>query len=534
MKILDFIKKGALLKGKTCVLAGMGMIAFLAGPLSAQTIHAVMHAPLRALDPIISTAYIVRNYGYMVYDTLLAEDSAGNPQPQMASWTVSGDGKTYTFTLRDGLQWHDGNPVTPEDCIASIKRWNQADKLGQLMDGLLLEMKPVDDRSFTMTFSEKTAIALTALAKPSGVAPFMMPKAAAETPVGTAITSVIGSGPFTFNTDQYKPGVQAVFDKFEGYVPRSEAPDNLAGGKVVKVDRVVWTSMPDDMTAVNALLSGEIDFIETVPHELLPVLKNSPDLVLDSYARQGMQSLARLNHRQPPFDNVKIRQAALLAMGQQEMQDAQVGAGSEYGIVCPAVFGCASPYASDYGADISVKAQPEKAKALLTEAGYDGTPIVLLGATDSAQLKHMGPVIAQLLRNGGFNVQLQSMDWASVVARRVSKAPLDQGGWSVFGSNNFLVDVGSPMSFIGVAAGGDSAWFGWPDVPAIEAARAKMARSSSPEEIKALAQEIHRLVIDNVVMIPMGEYRRITAKRKSLADQIDAPVPVFWNMSKPG
>ncbi|CAH2604563.1 ABC transporter substrate-binding protein [Rhodovastum atsumiense] len=496
------------------------------------TVTAVMHAPLRALDPVISTAYIVRNYGYLVYDTLLARDSKGNVKPQMASWTVSPDGKTYTFTLRDGLAWHDGTPVTAEDCVASLGRWSKVDKLGQIMASLLTEMKPVDAKSFTMTFSVPTEIGLMALSKPSGVAPFMFPKAVAATPVSQAITSTIGSGPFRFVTAEYKPGVQASFVKNTAYVPRPEPADGLAGGKVVKIDKVVWTTMPDPMTAVNALLGGEIDMIEQVPHDLLPLVEGNPGFTTVVFRKQGSQNLARLNWTQPPFNNPKIREAALLALGQQPLLDAQVGSGSKYAETCPAVFGCGSRYASSYGADRTVKAQPAKAKALLKEAGYDGKPIVLLHATDLATLAPMGPVFAQQLRNAGFTVQMLSMDWASVVARRASKAPAAEGGWNVFSTTNVLPDVADPLGFIGVAAGGDSAWFGWPNVLEIEAARAKLARTADAAEATKIGQEIHKLVIDNVVMIPMGEFYSVTALSKKVAYQVDAEAPVFWAMSK--
>ena len=249
----------------------------------AQTINAVMHAPLRALDPVISTAYILRNYGYMVYDTLLAQDASNAIQPQMASWKVSPDGKTYTFTLRDGLKWHDGTPVTAADCVASLQRWSKADKLGQLMASMLTEMKTTGDKSFDMTFNVPTDIALRALSKPSGVAPFMMQASAAAAPIGQPITSTIGSGPFKFNAAEYKPGVQAVFDKYTDYVPRSEPASGLAGGKVVKVDRVKWITMPDAMTAVTALMGGEVDFIEQTPHDLLPMLEGNADYTLSVY-----------------------------------------------------------------------------------------------------------------------------------------------------------------------------------------------------------------------------------------------------------
>jgi len=499
----------------------------------AQTINAVMHAPLRALDPVISTAYILRNYGYMVYDTLLAQDASNAIQPQMASWKVSPDGKTYTFTLRDGLKWHDGTPVTAADCVASLQRWSKADKLGQLMASMLTEMKTTGDKSFDMTFNVPTDIALRALSKPSGVAPFMMQASAAAAPIGQPITSTIGSGPFKFNAAEYKPGVQAVFDKYTDYVPRSEPASGLAGGKVVKVDRVKWITMPDAMTAVTALMGGEVDFIEQTPHDLLPMLEGNADYTLSVYKKQGSQNLARLNFTQPPFDNLKIRQAALLALGQKPLLDAQVGNAKMYS-TCAAVFGCGSTYASDTGKDKIIEAQPDKAKALLKEAGYDNTPIVLLHATDLINLSPMGPVFAQQLRNGGFNVQMLSMDWATVTARRASKAAPSAGGWNVFSTTNVLPDVADPLGFIGVAAGGDSAWFGWPNVPAIEEARGKMARTSDPAEAKKLAEEIQRQVIDQVVMIPMGEFTNVTSKRKVIGNQLDAAAPVFWNMTKSG
>src|ERR1700730_17335221 len=97
----------------------------------AKTITAVIHSDLRVIDPLFTTAYITRDHGYMVYDTLLATDSNFRIQPQMADWEVSDDKLTYIFTLRDGLKWHDGAPVTAEDCVASLKRWGKNDSMGQ-------------------------------------------------------------------------------------------------------------------------------------------------------------------------------------------------------------------------------------------------------------------------------------------------------------------------------------------------------------------------------------------------------------------
>jgi peptide/nickel transport system substrate-binding protein len=136
----------------TCTLTTAMALSLGSAAAQAQTVTAVMQASLRSLDPVVSTANIVRDYGYMVYDTLLAFDAQDRVQPQMAEkWTVSPDGKTYTFTLREGLKWHDGAAVTADDCVASIQRWASQDKLGQLMTSLMADMQVVDAKTFTMS-----------------------------------------------------------------------------------------------------------------------------------------------------------------------------------------------------------------------------------------------------------------------------------------------------------------------------------------------------------------------------------------------
>ncbi|MDB5773958.1 MAG: transporter substrate-binding protein [Herbaspirillum sp.] len=497
-----------------------------------QTITVVMHVSLRSLDPVISTTEIVRNYGYMVYDTLLARDAKDQVQPQMAEkWTVSPDGKAYTFTLRDGLKWHDGAPVTADDCVASIRRWATQDKLGQVMTALMADMKVIDAKTFTMTFKEPTNIVLRALSRPSNLPAFMMPLRVAQTPPGVPIKETIGSGPFRFVNAEYRPGVQAMFEKFKDYVPRREPASGLAGGKVVKVDRVKWLSISDPMTAVNALLNNEIDVLEDLPEDLLPMVENNPDVVLTEYKEQGQESLVRLNHTQPPFNNKLIRQAALRAMDQEAVLQAQVG-NPKYYRVCASLYGCDSIYATNVDADKFVKGDPVKAAAMLKAAKYDGTPVVILRPTDDAASGAMPPVYAQALRKAGFNVQVQDMDGATVTVRRTSKEPISKGGWSIFSTMSPLSALADPVGSQTIAANGAGAWFGWPDVPAIEVLRLKMARTSDLAEQKKIAVQLQRLAIDEVTVIPLGERSIITATRKNVSHQVRAAVPVFWDMTK--
>ncbi|NGM87966.1 ABC transporter substrate-binding protein [Parapusillimonas sp. SGNA-6] len=510
---------------------GMGA-AVLPSAVSAETtLTAVMEAPLRSLDPVITTSYIVRNYGYMVYDTLLAMDEKGAIQPQMLEgWKVSDDGKSYTFTLRQGLKWHDGKPVRAADAVQSIKRWMQLDKMGQIMAGFLTGMEVMDDLRFSMKFDVATDIALRALAKPSSLPAFIMPEAVAATPISQPITSVVGSGPFTFVQNEYKPGVQAVFAKNTGYVPRNEPPSGLAGGKVVKVDKVKWVAMPDAMTGVNALRNGEIDLIEQASFDLLPLLKGDSKVNLMVSTERGGQTELRFNFLHPPFNNKLVRQAALAAFNQESILQAQIG-NPDYYNTCGAVFGCASAFPSQAGSEPYLKGDAKAAQALLKKAGYKGEPVVLLHPTD-VPVGVIVPVIAQQLRNAGFVVKVEAMDWQTVQTRRTSKRPIAEGGWSIIITYSGLSDIGNPLSFMGVAANGDKAWFGWPDIPAIEEARLAFAKASGDAELTRIATDIQRMIMDDGVIVPLGEFRVVTAMRSSVSGFMKSAVPVFWNVEK--
>jgi peptide/nickel transport system substrate-binding protein len=328
--------------------------------------------------------------------------------------------------------------------------------------------------------------------------------------------------------------VQAVFVKNQDYVPRAEAPSGMAGGRVVKVDKVRWVAMPDAMTGVNALKNGEIDFIEQAPYDLLPLMKSDSNIQLIASKAQGGQPVMRLNHLLPPFNNKLVRQAAVAAIDQKAIMQADIGDPAYYS-TCAALFGCGTTYASTAGADDLVKADPDKAKALLKEAKYDDTPVMIMHPTDFANAGgSFVPVIAQQLRQGGFKVQVQAMDWQTVVTRRAVQKPVAEGGWNIFTTYLSLADISDPLSNYTVAANGTKAWFGWPTSPKIEELRQKFATSADAGELKTIANEVQKLAMDDVVVVPLGEFSVVAAARTSLKGILDAPVPVFWNIEKTG
>jgi peptide/nickel transport system substrate-binding protein len=505
-----------------------------APPAHAQTLRVVMHSDLKIVDPIWTTAYIVRTHGYLVWDVLFAMDDKLELRPQMVDkWTVSDDKLTYTFTLRDGLEWHDGAPVTTEDCIASIRRWAAKDSMGQAMLARVAEMKTLDAKTFTLVLKEPYGLVLQSLAKPSSNVPFMMPKRVAETDPNTQIKAehVIGSGPFRFKHDEWKPGEKTVYVKNPKYKPRPEPASLMAGGKVVKVDRVEWIAMSDHQTAVNALQNGEVDMLESPPHDLYSVLIKDKNIKLFMANPLGNQYTFRFNTLHKPFDNPKVRQAVLYAFNQRDFLQSVIG-DPEWYKECKAMFLCGTPLESSKGWEDKLTSNFEKSKQLLQEAGYDGTPIVLMHSTDLAVLANLAPVAKNLLEKGGFKVDMQSMDWQTLVSRRARKDPPDKGGWHAFLTSWTAADILNPVMAGFFNAGCDKAMFGWPCDEQIQKLRDAYARETDPAKQKAIAEQVQVRATEYPTHIHLGQWYSAFALRKEIDGNVAAPVTLFWNVTK--
>jgi peptide/nickel transport system substrate-binding protein len=533
------ISRRKLLKLAGAAPSALALSASSTRPASAaaaakKILTAVMQSDLRITDPGFTPAYITRDHGYMVYDTLLATDANFKIRPQMADFKVSDDRLTYTFTLRDGLKWHDGAPVTADDCAASLKRWGRNDSMGQKLMEFTSSIEAADAKTIVLKLKEPYGLVLESIGKPSSWVPFMMPKRLAETPQGKQIAEQIGSGPFKFVASEFQPGVKAVYEKNPDYVPRSEPPSWTAGGKVAKVDRVEWITMPDPQTAVNALQSGDVDFLEVPPFEMLSILEANPDIKIESLNKLGYQTFGRMNFLIPPFDNVKVRRAALLAINQKDVLDALVG-DPKYYKQCGAYFGCGTPLESEVGAGALTKGgNVEEAKKALAESGYDGTPVVILAPGDVVTLKAQPVMVAQMLRQAGFKVDLQATDWQTVISRRTSQKPTSEGGWNMVFTYSAAPDVMNPIANQPLGGRGkNGGWFGWAEDAKIEELKDAFLRASSPEEQKQIAEEIQKEAYDQVIYVPLGQFFAPSAWRKSLTGVLDGPAtPIFWNIDK--
>ncbi|NJO33893.1 MAG: ABC transporter substrate-binding protein [Rhodospirillales bacterium] len=496
-----------------------------------KTLRVVMHSDLKILDPIWTTAYIVRNHGYMVYDTLFATDKKGEIKPQMVGkYDASADQLTHTFTLRDGLLWHDGQPVTAEDCVASIKRWAAKDTTGQKLMTFVASIEVVDAKTFVIKLKEPTGLLMLGLGKPSSNVPFMMPKRVAETDPNTQISDFTGSGPFVFKRDEWKPGDKTVYVKFDKYKPRAEPASGLAGGKVAKVDRVEWRAISDHQQAVNALLAGEIDLIEAPPHDLLPLALADANIKFFDWNPLGNQYTFRPNWLHKPFDNPKVRQALFYAFNQEDFLKAVVG-DPKYYKVCKSYFPCGTAYSSEAGMDGLLKSDFKKAQTLLKEAGYDGTPIVLMHSTDLQVLTNLAPVAKALMEKAGFKVEMQSMDWQTLVSRRSKKDAPGAGGWHAFLTSWVSADITNPIFTGFMNSGCDKAMFGWPCDAEMEKLRDQFARQTDPAKQKAIAAAVQVQNTKMVTHIPLGQWYLGSPMRKNVDGMLRTPAPVFWNIS---
>jgi peptide/nickel transport system substrate-binding protein len=534
MRVIKGVRSGFL---ATALLAASALV----GPGQAlaqqpKVLRVAMHADVRTVDPFWTTQTIAGIHGMMVYDTLFSMDHDQNARPQMVgAWSVSDDRKTYSFTLRDGLKFHDGSPVTTKDVIASLNRWGKRDGAGRTLFGYTDQIAAKDDKTFVWTLKEPYALVIDTLAKSGTSIPFVMREKEAMVDPMQQIQEVIGSGPFAFKRDEWVPGSKTVYVKFADYVPRQEPASGHAGGKVAKVDRVEFVWLADPQTAQAALVAGEIDYLENPAPDFLPILESSPGVKLDSHPAMGTMGIIQFNHLHPPFNNVKARQAMQYIVNNGDYLNT-IAADKRLQTPCFSYFGCGVPMETDAGAERYKAAKdPRRAEALFKEAGYNGEPITILHATDHQYINPANLVLIQQLRRAGFlKLDVQAMDWGSVVARRAKKEPPAQGGWNIFITGTSVLSSSSPITHVSLGMGCERAWFGWPCDQEFEKLRQSWAFAPDLAARKKIAVDISKMAHEVVPYISFAQWRNPVAYRADrISGLVSVPsVPVMWNIEK--
>ncbi len=525
MKRRDFLATGA-----ATTLAA----PHIAAAQGSRVLRFVPQANLSSMDAVAGTQYVVRNAALMVWDTLYGVNSKLEPQPQMCEGhEVSADFKTWTFKLRPGLTFHDGGRVTTRDVLASLKRWMVRDTMGQVITARLDALEAIDDLTFRFRLNKPFTKMLFALGKNNAPVALIMPERIAATDPFKLISEYVGSGPMKFNAGEWVPGSKAVFEKFAAYPVRPEAADWLAGGKRMMFDRIEWQILPDAATATAALQNGEIDWWEQPLPDVVPLLKRNANISVDISDPLGNIGSLRMNHLHPPFNDVRVRRAVLMALSQQDYMQAVVGDDTALWKLLPSFFTPGTPVYTEEGGDIlKGPRRYEEAKKLLAEAGYKGEKIILCVATDVAITKAEGDVTADMLARIGMNVDYQAMDWGTVGARRAKKEPPSQGGWHIFHTWHAGSDCVNPAPYTALDAGGPKAWFGWPNSPLIEGLIGDWYAANDLEAEKTAMAAINKASFEFVTYGPTGFFLTYQAWRKSISGVVKAPFPVFWGVQK--
>ncbi len=467
---------------------------------TARTLRYIPEADLAVLDPIWTTANVTRNHAFMVFDTLYGFDDAFNVQPQMLEGHSVSNGTDWALTLRPGLRFHNGEPVLARDVIASINRWASRDAFGQALLANADELAATDDRNIRIRlrkpFPVPRALANSAL---------IMPEHLARTDAAKQVAEMIGSGPFRFLANERVAGARVAYAKFDGYVPREGVASFTAGPKRANIDRVEWLVIPDASTAAAAMLAGEADWWGP-PADLIAHLGKSPKIRLERIDSTGGIAVLRFNHLHPPFDNPAIRRALLGAFSQEDCMTTVAGDDRSLWRTGIGVFTPGSPMANEAG--IEVLNSPRNLARVRTDlaaAGYKGEKIVVMHPADLPEVAAMTLYGADVLTKSGMNVDLQTMDWGTLIQRRSKMEPPAQGGWNVVFTSLNGSGTMDPAGHIGLRANGVKAWAGWPTSPALEALRDAWFDTQDVERQREICIRIQQQFWQDVPYIPLGQ-----------------------------
>ena len=519
-------------------LQAAGATAFAAPSLAAaqgsRVIRFKPNADATILDPLFSTAFSTRYLALLSYDMLYGMDDALNPQPQMAAGHVTEeDGRLWRITLREGLRFHDNEPVRASDCVASLRRWGRVDVMGQMLMAATDELSAPDDRTILFRLKHRFPLLLHALAKSTSYIPVMMPERLFAADPTKQVMEVVGSGPYRYLASERLNGARSVWQKFEGYVPRPDGvPQFTAGPKRAFIERVEWQIIPDHSTAAAAVVSGEVDWYEDLLLDLLPVVRRERNVVVGSTNPAGNMGILRLNHLQPPFDNPAIRRALLGAVNQAEIMTAVAGNdpalwNAQCGVFCPN-----SPMASDAGMEaLNGPRDPARVRSALQSAGYKGEKIGFLSAVNFGTMARQVDVAADQFSRAGLNVEVIPVDFGVWLQRRANRGPVDQGGWSCTTTLLPGLDLWDPTSHLGLRGNGPQAWPGWPTSEALETLRAQWVEAPDQPARQAIARRLQEQAFIDVPYIPTGQWRDLTAYRRNLTGMLTG-MPLFYNLQK--
>jgi peptide/nickel transport system substrate-binding protein len=488
-----------------------GVGAFAQAPRTYATL--AMVAEPQTLDPMASTADLVGTIMQHVYEPLYTFDAKWNVVPMLAESLpkISADGKTYDIPLRKGVMLHNGRELNADDVVASLQRWMDTSPRGKALAKELDSIKVKAPLHVELVLKGPYAPLVAQLALPSGMAAIM-----AKESIATPLTSFVGTGPYKFK--ERKPDAYVLLTRFDKYSARKEPASGYGGKREALIEELRFVPVPSASTRVEGALAGQYDFADLLPVEALPRLEKASGKTVPIMTPSFGFPYLVLNTKEGVSSNLAVRQAIQTALGEGEMLAAGFG-DTRFFSAEGNHFPKGSPFYSTAGTDQYNQRNAPKAKAMAEKAGYKGEPIRVLTSRQYDFHYNMALLMAEQLKRAGFKVELNVVDWATLVQRRN-----DSKLWDIYvtHSGQFPEPMLSPPQL------GDGAP-GWWSSPAKQAALTAFNQQSDPAKRGALWGKVQQVVYDEVPYIDVGKFSGLSARSPALEGYVPATWPFFWN-----
>lgn len=464
------------------------------------------------LDPVFTTRYQTLDVACNFFEGLFADDSTYSPKLMLAeSYETSDDGLTATIGLRKGVPFHNGKEMTSEDVLASMRRWREIGANGMQVSKRIDEITAPDPYTIQVKFLKPTGLFPTYLSLADAC---IMPAEVADAAGKDVMTEVIGTGPFKFI--EHIPDRHIRAERFADYAARTEEPNGMSGRKTAYVDDATWFITTEASVRMDGLLTGEYDFAGILNWDSYDDLNANPDLT--TLLTKPYEWLAiHLNKKQGLMTNLKMRQAIQRLVDLDPPNMAAFGSPDFYRLD-PGIAGRETAYYSDVGDELFNKPDPEAAKALLAEAGYDGEPVVFMTNKESQANYDLALTFKSQFEATGINVDLQVMDSSTLRSRRE-----DPELWNCFITGHPAAQHPVMHVFL------NSTWPGWWESEKKDELVDAILSEPDFDKVYSLVEDLQRLVYDDVALVKTGEYFVLHACRSNFKGYAKMLRPFMFN-----
>jgi peptide/nickel transport system substrate-binding protein len=497
----------------TCLPAEAAAPGQVAGqPKKGGSLKAAIFGEAPSLDPMFTTATITKNLASQMFEGLLSNDMRLRPQPDLAeSYEMSRDGKTATFVLRKGVTFHNGKEMASADIVASLRRFTALANRGKVIAGRLDDIKARDKYTVVMTFKQPTGRLPLFLAMGEGI---MMPEEIATKYMKEQLREYVGTGPFKFVERQ--PDRFTKLTRFDNYAVQRGEPNGWVGRKTAYLDEILVMPVPEDSVRADGVITGEYHFGELLNPDSYDSLKSNPNV--DAYiVKPYFWSALHFNKKQGMFTDLTMRKAVKLAVDLEPGWRAAWGK-PEFWRLQPAMGSPETPWYTEVTKGEYNKKDPDQAKALLKEAGYKGETVRWLTTKEYSYNYNFALATKPQLEAVGMKVDLQLVDWATLIQRR-AKPEL----WDVFVTGHDTPNHPVLMPFM------NPNWPGWWDTPEKNKLYNELFAEVDDKKANALVEEMERLVMKEVPYVKIGEYFGLRGARKELKGYVNPVHFFFWN-----